>query len=82
MKYYRSTRWKGGEIKEVEIDRETAYYVFIDGRRTSKVKDWESYHETREAAKAHLLAIAETRLKAIESKLRFAKQNLEAVRAL
>lgn len=41
------------EIVEVEVERETDKFVVINGRRDSKISDWQSYFDTYEQAFKH-----------------------------
>ena len=34
------------EIEEVEVERETKHYVWINGRRNAKQSEWRSYYDT------------------------------------
>lgn len=43
------------QILQVEIDKETDKSVWINGRRTSKISNYESYHNTFQEAKDYII---------------------------
>ena len=45
-------------IEVIDVDRETATHVWIDGTRGRKSSIFETYHDTFEQAKEHLLSLA------------------------
>lgn len=59
---FNASRYARPRIEEVEVDSETASMVIIKGRRSKKIAERESYHDTWEEAHAWLLQLAEGRL--------------------
>ena len=78
MKYY-MTRWN--KIHEVEIEKETAHFVWIGGRRYSK-KTSECYFGTREEAKGYLVVTARKKLEDGKSRVDTLRNKLREVVAL
>ena len=79
MKMWKA-RWQ--EIVEVEVERVSDAYVWINGRRRNRRGSWETYHESWEKAKAHLIAEAERECQQAAYQLDYAHAKLEKVRAL
>lgn len=57
------------EIIRVEVERETEQCVWINGRRNSKITDWECFHDSWDAAHQHLMSAAETEVAAARLRL-------------
>ena len=55
MKKYMTQTGYYPSIEVVEADRETDISVWIDGRRHNKMSDYDSYFDTLEQAKAHVV---------------------------
>ncbi len=69
IKYRTTFFWAAEKIKPVEIERETDASVFIKGRRRAKRSSCESYFDTWEEAKAHLMSVAESKLNSARREL-------------
>ena len=79
---YNSTK-----IEEVEILSETGSFVSIKGwkgkpRREAKQSNYCTYHDTREDAKADILARLEETLKTRQMQLRFVESEIEKANGL
>jgi len=57
MKKYKT--WYPDTLEIVEAARESETFVWIDGKRRSKRNRYESYFDTFDEAKQHLLKVAE-----------------------
>jgi len=76
-----------GKIEECEILRETdKQIVKVNslGRevRESKISDWQSYHDTYEDAKAHLIQKEEKEVDRLKVLLKKAVEQLDKMKAL
>jgi hypothetical protein len=60
-------------IKEVQVDRVTDSSVFTQGNRRVRLTSYESYFDTWEEAKAHLLEYAEQKLHDARQRLQHAQ---------
>lgn len=75
------------EIKKVEIISETGSFVTIKGwsgkpRREAKQSNYYTYHDTREAAKADVLARLEETRRTRQMQLGFVESEIEKANAL
>lgn len=61
------------KIEEIEIEKETDSSVWVRGRRLGKNTSWDTYHDTWEAAHAHLMAEAEKHVQSARLALERAK---------
>ena len=52
----------GAAIKEIECERQTDFFVWINGRRYSKRSEWINYFDSWEEAYAALLKVAERQI--------------------
>lgn len=77
-----------GEIKAYEIASETAKTVTIadtkewTGRRENKVTDYYSWHDTWEAAHAHLIAEAQRKVDSLRVQLGSAQGKLGQIKGM
>lgn len=72
----------GFRIKAVEVERESAGIVWINGRRVSKRTVWEWYCDTWDEAQARLLDIAAARVRTATITLDYAKAELAKLAAM
>ena len=80
MKKYRT---QFDEIKEIEVLRETEkQIVLMSGLRESKTTEWQSWHDSFEDAKQHLIDAAQKDIDSINTRLNFAKERLEKINSL
>jgi hypothetical protein len=84
---YRATRNVG--IYPVEVIRETEHSVyfqnrrgFVGERRAKKVTAHDSYHDSWEAAKSHLLAYAEVDVSTARLRLQYAEKAQRRIASL
>ena len=75
------------EIEEVEILSETGSFVSIKGwngkpRREAKQSNYYTYHDTREAAKADILARLEETRRTRQMQLKWAELDIEKAKLL
>lgn len=62
MKKYMTERttWRvAAKITEVEVERETKTSVWINGNRRNKITEWDIFHDSWDAAHAHLMKRAQ-----------------------
>lgn len=69
-------------ISPVEVERETESNVWINGRRRAKLTEYESYFDSFEKARAHLLERAEVHVAGCRSALAMAEEFAEQARNL
>ena len=55
MKKYRTTRWDKDPVKEVEIEKETSFFVWIKGQMHKKETENYCFFDTREEAFDYLI---------------------------
>jgi hypothetical protein len=80
MKKYRAQFY---DIEAIEILRETEkQVVLMNGLRESKTTEWQSWHDSYEDAKKHLIAAAQKDINSINIRLNFAKERLEKINNL
>jgi hypothetical protein len=80
MKKYRAQFYK---IEEIEVLRETEkQVVLMNGLRESKTTEWQSWHDSFEDAKQHLIDAAQKDIDSINTRLNFAKERLEKINSL
>jgi hypothetical protein len=80
MKKYRT---QFDEIKEIEVLRETEkQVVLMNGLRESKTTEWQSWHDSFEDAKKHLIDAAQKDIDSISVRLYYAKERLEKINNL
>jgi hypothetical protein len=80
MKKYRAQFYK---IEEIEVLRETEkQVVLMNGLRESKTTDWQSWHDSFEDAKKHLIDDAQKDIDSINRRLDYAKERLEKINNL
>ena len=71
------------QIYEKEVTGETRYFVTLpDGRRTAKVSEYETWHDSWEKAHAHMITKAEYLVCNLEARLEAAKHGLAKIKAL
>lgn len=85
-------RTRFGKIERIECLRETAQSVFVKDtgimanksgeRRESKSCDWYQYHDSWDAAHAHLIAQAEADVSNLRDRLESAKGKLGNVKGM
>jgi hypothetical protein len=80
VKYVTGERIKG--IGEQEIERETPKYVWVNGNRERKITSWKRYHDSREAAKSHLISKQSKVIELIKHKLELEMFRLKKIRNL
>lgn len=78
MKKYVTTK-HGCEIDEVEVEKETEKSVWINGDRHSKSSSYNTYHNSFEDAKNHLITTAENRIKSAKFQVEVAESFLKNV---
>lgn len=66
----------GPSIAPIKVGKATADFVTINGRRTARYSDWESYHSTRGEAAKVLVKHAESMVRGAESRLESARNDL------
>lgn len=69
-------------VKEVEIEKETENFVFINGRRVSKDTQYESFHDSRAEAKNEILKRILNEIGILESQMNYLKQKLDKAELL
>ena len=69
-------------ITAVEVDRESEFSVWINGRRNKKQSDWERYFDKWEDAKEYLLNIYEKKVSACKNNFERESAKLSDIRAL
>jgi hypothetical protein len=69
-------------IEPVEVEKETASSVWINGRRNNKRSGYDSYFDTWEEAKAYLLEQAERKVAGRRRSLEAANGELGNIRGL
>jgi len=82
VKYRTEDNFYGELIEPVEVERETASSVWINGRRNAKITDWRCYHDTWGEAKAYLLKLAESKLNSARRSLELAQGTYGNVKGL
>jgi len=82
IKYVAYPLWKKNPIEKRDVARETEYYVFDVIGRHKKVSDYESYFDTFEEAKAHIVGKCQKFVADSESELKMAQAMLEKAEAL
>jgi hypothetical protein len=86
MKKYKarlSRRWNcDAKITEVEVERETDASVWIDGRRSKKESEYETYFDSFEQAKTALLDRQQSRIYGLRAQLDNAAIVLNEIAAL
>ena len=83
MTIYYQARFYPNAVSEVEVIRETDYFVTLkSGRREAKQNSCHAFHKTREAAKAHILERLEENRRTIESKLKWLELEIEKAKLL
>lgn len=71
------TRWN--KVTEVEVDRVSESFVWVNGRRYAIRTSYDTYHKTFEDAKAFLITEAEAAVARKNHALNRAKETLAAV---
>lgn len=66
-------------ITEVDIERETDKFVWIDGRRIAKRSGWENYFDSWDDAKKELLSCQESRCASLNEQLSKANFKLNQI---
>lgn len=74
--WYKIGGWGKGQIKKVDVDRETEQCLFIKGRRTNKRGVYENYFKTFDEAKEYLVGEARREHESAVRKLRYAEEAL------
>ena len=84
MKWYRVSWWAyGGRwIEEVDVEKETASFLVIKGRRWAKRSSSDNYFPSFEEAKTFALHCAKARVEGHEADLSRARQALEEIQQL
>lgn len=62
-KYLAYRRTWGVKIEQIEVERETEKFVWIDGRRNAKKSEYENYFDSFDDAKKFLMDYADDRLR-------------------
>lgn len=82
MKKFLARTGSFASITEVEVQRETNGFVYVNGRRNNKLGSCESYHDTKELAKQHLIDLAQKTVDDSQRRLEWAISQLEKVKNL
>lgn len=72
----------GVKIEAVEVGRETEHFVWINGRRRSRLGQYESYFDTWRLAKAHLVDVVDSKVSKLERQLAGARNDLSAIECM
>lgn len=70
------------KIWKAEVERETKSYVYINGRRTGKMTEWDQYHDTWEDAHNFLIDTAEKRRTSAKKRFDAAMDKLAEIRCM
>ena len=70
------------KIHEIECERETDYFVWINGSRRAKVSEWDNYFDTWEDAYSSLLKAAERKVDAASVSLDISNKVLDNIKKL
>ena len=82
---YKSERYGAPAIRPVEVQSETEHFVVLPHRprrRVAKISDYESFHNSFEEAKMHLIEKQEAKIHEWEMELLYAKDVLEEIKGL
>ena len=79
---YRTGGWSRRPIVPIEVERETASSVWINGNRHGKMTDYHQYWDTFYDAHAYLIANAERAVDSCRLSLERAKGELGNIRGL
>lgn len=71
-----------GSIAAVKVERATADFVWIKGRRRAKLSDWRSYFPTWSEAQDHLIALAQARVARARRDLDLASSKLGNIKGM
>lgn len=85
MKKYRAilSKWTPDTgIVAVEVERETARFIWIEGRRRAKRSEYYSYYDTWQEAKYVLQKCTQNRVDALERDLERMKTTLEYIKGV
>lgn len=74
------TSWN--RIERIEIERESASCVWVNGRKRAKHTSWESYFNSFEEAKASLVQEAEEEVESAKADLQRARSKLGNAQSL
>lgn len=66
---FRTGGFRNNQIEEIEVERETANSVWVDGSRHAKDTSWHKYFDSWDAAHAYLLGKAESDLESARKSL-------------
>lgn len=83
MKKYKTSQslWKPS-IEAVEVEKETAQSIWIDGRRIAKLSSYDNYFDSFDDAKNFLCELAKQEISKHRKRLESAQQSLETIRNL
>lgn len=70
------------KITPVEVERETANCVYIEGRRCAKVGSYLSYFDSWQEAKDHLLSIKQSKVDSARRSLQYALDELGNIKGM
>lgn len=70
------------KIVSIEVERETANCIYINGRRCAKVGSYLSYFDTWQQAKDHLLQQRQDKIDDARRSLQYALDKLDDIKGL
>ena len=82
---YKAERYGKPQIQPIEVQSETEHFIVLPHRprrRVAKIGDYESFHNSFEEAKKHLLEKQEAKVHEWEMELRYAQDVLEEINSL
>ena len=82
---YKAERYGKPVIRQVEVQSETEHFVVLPHRprrRVAKISDYESYHDSFDDAKKHLLEKQQEKVREWEMELLYAKDVLAEIKGL
>ena len=82
---YKAERYGKPVIIPVEVKTETEHFVILPDhprKRVAKISDYESFHNSFEEAKAHLIEKQQEKVREWEAELRYAQDVLEEINSL
>ena len=82
MKTYFEVNFSLKRITEVEIEKETPAFIWINGDRTAKSTEYRSYVESKEMAKSMLLFHLEKAVRLAEKELEERTKELESFKII
>lgn len=82
MKKYKAYFGFRSGIEVIECDRENENSVWIKGRRRAKIGEYETFHDTFDEAKEHLILRATRELESARSFLQRAQDKLGNIKGM